>query len=434
MAVICKPLAEYKDIILNTGIRLECDDIPKKPIKRLIRFFKTIEDKRMENKIDYPLYEILLIAFFAILSGADTWTALADFGIVREKWLKKFLPLANGIPSHDTFRRVFALINPEHLQKSTVTFLVDNMKIIKRAFRIPDSGLHQYCVDGKEATGTGRSKNAAKKIHNLHMLHVYDLSDGICLVSKVIDSKTNEIPTVQEVLSTMQLKDTLVSFDALNTQTKTIGIIAEQKGDYIGALKGNQHKFFEEVKLYFSDEKLKEIASRKINYHEECEKAHSCIETRKIYLTTNIDWFADKTNWLKLKGFLCCVRAVENINTGKITTKYHYYITSLKDVKVCADGIRGHWAVENQLHWNLDVNFDEDDNMTVDRNAFQNFSLMNKLALSLLKLVAPIVKKSIRATKKISGWDPDRIMKILCAIDEDTLANALMNVKVNVKR
>jgi len=429
MAVICKPLAEYKDTILNTGIRLETDDIPKKPIKRLVRFFKAIEDKRIEKKIDYPLYEILLIAFFAIFSGADTWTALADFGAVREKWLKKFLPLANGVPSHDTFRRVFALIDPEHLQKATVAFLIDNMKIIKRAFHIPDSGLHQYCVDGKESNGTGRSKDAAKEIRNLHTLHVYDLSDGICLVSKVIDSKTNEIPTAQEVLSAMQLKGALVSFDALNTQTKTISVIAEQKGDYIGALKGNQQKFFEEVRLYFSDEKLKEISSGRTNYHEEREKSHSCVVTRKVYLTTDVSWFADKANWPKLKGFLCYVKTTENVNTGKITIEYRYYITSLTDVKLCADGIRGHWKIENQLHWNLDANFDEDDNMTVDRNAFQNFSLMNKLALSLLKLVAPIVKKSIRATKKISGWDPDRIMKILCALDEDILSNAMMKVK-----
>lgn len=427
--MICRPLAEYKDVILNTGLRLEDDNIPKKPIKRLIRCFKAIEDKRMEKKIDYPLYEILLISFFAIFSGADTWTALADFGVIKEKWLKQFLPLANGIPSHDTFRRVFALINPEHLQKATVTFLIDNMKLIKRAFHIPDSGLHQYCVDGKEANGTGRSQNSAKEIRNLHTLHVYDLSDGICLVSKVIDSKTNEIPTAQEVLSAIQLKGALVSFDALNTQTKTIAVIAGQKGDYVGALKGNQQKFFEEVKLYFSEEKLNEISSKKINYYEKREKAHSCIETRKVYLTTNVGWFSDKANWPKLRGFLCYVKTMENINTGRITTEYRYYITSLRDVELCADCIRGHWSVENQLHWNLDANFDEDDNMTVDRNAFQNFSLMNKLSLSLLKLVAPIVKKSIRATRKISGWDIDKSVKILCALDEDILANAMMNVK-----
>lgn len=373
-----------------------------------------------------------MISFFAIFSGADTWTALADFGVIKEKWLKQFLPLANGIPSHDTFRRVFALINPEHLQKATVTFLIDNMKLIKRAFHIPDSGLHQYCVDGKEANGTGRSQNSAKEIRNLHTLHVYDLSDGsdgICLVSKVIDSKTNEIPTVQEVLSAIQLKGALVSFDALNTQTKTIAVIAGQKGDYVGALKGNQQKFFEEVKLYFSEEKLKEISSKKINYYEKREKAHSCIETRKVYLTTNVGWFSDKANWPKLRGFLCYVKTMENINTGRITTEYRYYITSLRDVELCADCIRGHWSVENQLHWNLDANFDEDDNMTVGRNAFQNFSLMNKLSLSLLKLVAPIVKKSIRATRKISGWDIDKSVKILCALDEDILANAMMNVK-----
>ena len=186
-STIIKPLAVFSEKIKSTELSLLGEDIPKKPIKRLLKLFKTIEDIRLERNTVYPLHEILMIAFFAILSGANTWTDLEEFGKAKKKWLRRFMTLDYGIPSHDTFRRVFALIDPEHLQEATTIFLIDNMKLIKRAFKINEDGLRQYCVDGKEAKGTGRNPGFEKdKIRNLQTLHIYDLSDGICLVSKEI--------------------------------------------------------------------------------------------------------------------------------------------------------------------------------------------------------------------------------------------------------
>jgi len=430
-SAIIKPLALFSDTIKHTEISLISEDIPKKPIKRLISLFKTVEDTRLEGKIFYPLYEILMIAFFAILSGAGTWTDIEDFAKIKAKWLRRFMPLKNGTPSHDTFRRVFALINPEHLQEVTTTFLIDNMKLIRRAFNIKADGLHQYCVDGKEARGTGRDPCCGKgEIRNLQTLHVYDLSNAVCLVSKAIDTKTNEIPTAQEVLRTLQLKNVIVSFDAMNTQRDTISVIVEQKGDYIGALKGNQESLFEEAESYFTSKRLRQIKEKKQTYYETREKAHNCIETRQYYLTRNIDWFYDKEAWKKLRSFICYIKTIENIHTGKVTTEKRYYISSLVDVETCADAIRGHWSIENHLHWHLDVNFNEDANMTTDKNAFQNYSLMNKLALSLTKLASKVLKKSVRRTRNITGWDIDVTVKILCAFDEDILTKALMGTVV----
>lgn len=430
-STIIKPIAVFRDIIKNADISLDYEDIPKKPIKRMLKLFETVDDTRLESNTDYPLHEILMIAFFATLSGAQGWTDYQNFGITKEKWLRRFMTLECGIPSHDTFRRVFALIDPEHLQKATTTFLIENIKIIKRAFKIDIDGLRQYCVDGKEAKGTGRNPGFEKdKIRNLQTLHVYDLSDGICLVSKAIDTKTNEIPTAQEALGAMQLKDVLITFDALHTQRETVAVIVKQKGDYIGALKGNQEGLFEEVGAYFTPKRLQQIRDKKEAYYETKEKAHNCIEKRQYYLTKNTGWFFNKDAWAKLKSFICYIKTSENIRTGKITTEKRYYIASLTYVETCADGIRGHWSVENSLHWQLDANFEEDDNMTVDRNAFHNFSLMNKLALSLTKLASYVLKKSVRSTRKITGWDIDSIVKILCAFDEDILTNALMSVPV----
>lgn len=430
---IIKPIALFKDMLAQIGITFNEENVPKKPIKRLLKLFGTIDDVRLADRISYPLCEILMVAFFAILSGASTWTELEAFGKVKRDWLRKFMALKEGTPSHDTFKRVFSLIDPECLQKATITFLIDNFKLMKRAFNINQKGLTQYCVDGKEANGTGRNPglNEDEK-RNIQTLHVYDLSNAICLVSKVIDTKTNEIPAAQEVLKNMQLKNVVVSFDAMNTQTKTISVIVEQKGDYIGTIKSNHKNFYEEIESYFSSKRLDGIKKRGGKYYETREKARNSIETRQYYLTNSIAWFYNTDEWEKLRSIVCYVKTSENIRTGKKTQERRYYLSSLLDVETCASAIRGHWSVENQLHWHLDVNFLEDDNMTTDRNAFQNFSLMNKLALSITKLASTILKTSVRSSRKIMGWEIDTINKILCTFDEDILTEAL--VKAGIKK
>lgn len=431
MAKICKPLVEYKEIIKTTGIALDDYTPPKKTMKRFVRLLKDVDDVRIEKMTEYPLYEILTIAFLAVLANACTWIEIEDFGISKIKWLKKFLKLQNGIPSHDTFRRVFSLVDPEQLQNATVFFLLKNIEKIKKSLKIEDPSKRLICIDGKEQKGTGRKYGTDSEIRNLQTLHVYDASNGVCLFSKSIDAKTNEIPVAQEILRSMQLKDCIVTFDALNTQKKTIQIIAEKKGDYVGALKANHDTFANEVILYFTDEMLKKIRSNKNNYYETIEKSHSQVETRRYYLTTSINWFEDKDEWKKLKSFICYEKLIYNTITNKESREIRYYISSLKDVELCAEAIRGHWSVENQLHWHLDYNFGEDDNTTTDKNAFNNLSLLNKLCLSLYKLVQPLMNnRSIRSIKKTFSWSTeDSLALILNSFDEDTLSQALNNAK-----
>ena len=427
MAKICKPLVEYKEIIKTTGIALDDYTPPKKTMKRFVRLLKDVDDVRIEKMTEYPLYEILTIAFLAVLANACTWIEIEDFGISKIKWLKKFLKLQNGIPSHDTFRRVFSLVDPEQLQNATVFFLLKNIEKIKKSLKIEDPSKRLICIDGKEQKGTGRKYGTDSEIRNLQTLHVYDASNGVCLFSKSIDAKTNEIPVAQEILRSMQLKDCIVTFDALNTQKKTIQIIAEKKGDYVGALKANHDTFANEVILYFTDEMLKKIRSNKNNYYKTIEKSHSQVETRRYYLTTSINWFEDKDEWKKLKSFICYEKLIYNTITNKESREIRYYISSLKDVELCAEAIRGHWSVENQLHWHLDYNFGEDDNTTTDKNAFNNLSLLNKLCLSLYKLVQPLMKNSsIRGIKKRFSWSTeDCLALILNSFDEDVLVKAL---------
>jgi predicted transposase YbfD/YdcC len=429
LAKIENTILLFKEMVSEFNITLPNEGVPKKPIRKLIRFFQTIEDARAQGMVSYPLHEILMVAFLAVMAGAGTMLDIAMFGSVNEAWLKKNFGIQHGIPSHDTFRRVLSLIHPQQLQKATVAFLLDNIKLLKRAFHIEGGGLRQYCVDGKTARGTGRLKGSEREIKQMHSLHVYDRTDGICLVSQEVGDKTNEIPVAKEMLRLLDLKESVVSFDAMNTQRDTIAVVVGQKGDYVAALKGNQRELYQEVRSFFKPSLIQRIEAGKTNYFEVREKTHSRIEIRKYYLSKNVSWLVQLQDWPGLKALIYYSLHTENINTGKTTDEVYCYISSLTDVELCADVIRGHWAVENQLHWHLDVNFLEDSTEIIDRYAFQNFSLLNKMALSLFKLIAPIQKLSVRSTKRQVGWNIDTLIKAFRILDEDILANAILDVK-----
>ena len=435
MAKLCKPILEYKDIIKSTGITPDDYSPPKKTIQRFLRLFKQISDKRVQGMIDYPISEVILIAFLAILANASLWSEIEAFGNKKEKWLRKFLKLEHGIPSHDTFRRVFALIDPIQMEMATVNFLMENMASLKKSLKIKDTGPRLICVDGKEEKGTGRKYGTDEKVSNLQTLHVFDASAEICLFSRSIDKKTNEIPVAQDILKTLQLKDCIVSFDALHTQKDTIAIIAEQKGDYVGALKGNQGNLSSDAEALFTNEIKAKIKLDRKDYYESSEKSHGQIEVRRFFMLKAKQRFDGKLSWKNLRNFICYEKYTCNIITGKEATEVRYYITSLREVELCAESIRGHWSIENKLHWHLDYSFGEDDNTTMDKNAFNNFSILNKMALSLYKLAQPLMKnRSIRTIRKGFGWGiEDSVSQILNTFDEDVIKNALENAQKSKK-
>jgi len=423
---IMKVIAAFKEIASNLEFNIE--NTPVKPIKRLLRLFNGVEDMRVTARITYPLGELLLIAFLAILAGADTFVSIEVYCKPRAKLLRRFTKFNGLIPSHDTFRRVFSLLDPEALQKVIVAYLLDNVKIMRRSFGIDEDGLRHLCVDGKTANGTGRLIGTDREIPKIHTLHVYDNTNGICLVSKAVGEKTNEIPVAQEILKSMDLRDTIVTFDALNTQKATIAVIVEQKGHYLGGLKGNHPDFLEEVKSYFTSDRVSKIKQSKSNYLSYTENAHNCIERRSYWLSKNVDWLVFLKDWPNLRALIRYEKKSENTVTGKVTSETFYYISSLTDINSCADVIRGHWSVENLLHWHLDATLNEDNCQVVDRKAFQNMSLMRKLALSLFKLASPILKYSVNITRQFAGWATDDFLKILCAFDDDTIKDAMQGV------
>jgi predicted transposase YbfD/YdcC len=423
---------KIREVIKNIQFDAREERVPRVVLKRFISCVEGVSDKRDQDMIDYPLPYVLLLAFLAVLSGADAWTDMEDFSNAYKKKLNGILPQYKGIPvpSHDTFRRVMGLLKPEELQLAVTSFLVSEMEQLKRALGIEDNGIRHLGIDGKEQRGSGRKYDTPEKVANLQTLHCYDISNALCLYSVPISDKTNEIPVAQSLLGKMQLKNCVVTFDAMNTQKETVRIIHEGKGDFVGGLKGNQQTFYKEVVLLFSDEEMRKICKKGKLFRSYTEKAHNRLEKRTYYMTTDIQWFADLALWPGMKSFICYEIETEELVTGNTTVERRYYISSLTDIELCSDAIRGHWGIENQLHWHLDATFSEDDNSTMDKNAFNNLSILNKMALTLLKLIQPAYKRGLRGIRKTFGWDLIQgLVTMLSLLDEEIVAEALTKMK-----
>jgi predicted transposase YbfD/YdcC len=245
---------------------------------------------------------------------------------------------------------------------------------------------------------------------------------------KEIDKKSNEIPAAQAALALLDIKGAVLTCDALNTQKETIRIIAgkEKKGDYVAALKKNHHLFYEEVDAFFDEETMKRIRRAGIGFFSDINKAHSKIERRNYYLSDNVKWFSGRKDWEKLRAFICAETVLTDTSTGETTTERRFFISSVKDVELCAEAIRGHWAVENIFHWHLDASFGDDADMTTDKNAYMNFSLFRRMALALCKLAQPFMKCSIKNIRWGIGLEyKSQLGLILGTLDENHLENAM---------
>ena len=434
MAKIARPILEFADIVKSAGI--ECSDRlspSNKVVKRFLRMAKQVPDARLQGMIEYPLREILLVAFFAVLSGAETWTQMAQFGQAREAWLRSFLKFKNGTPSHDTFRRVFSLISPNILQTLIADFLVDNLNRIKASLGIAPNGARLINIDGKQACGTGKKSGKNGASPNFQTLNVYDASSCICIAAKGIDSKTNEIKAAQAALELVDVRGAIVTCDALNTQKTTMAAIAGKGkgGDYVAALKKNHHTFYEEVEAYFSFEKKKEIRRDGAGFVTSLEKAHSKVERRNFYVTDDVKWFRDRGDWAKLRALICYEKIMHDTQTGVDSVELRYFIASVTDAELCAEAVRGHWAVENALHWHLDASFADDADMTTDKNAYYNFTAMRRMALAICKISQSFMKCSVKSMRWLIGLEHKQVLgKILGTLDDVFLENAVRSANL----
>ena len=313
-------------------------------MEELLEKLTKIRDIRQEWKIKHKIGDIVAIVLFAMLANADEWELIEDFAYANEDFLSKYLELENGIPSHDTIRRVMGIIDPKEMQSIQLAWSEivnsDEGEKIKKILNI----------DGKTIKGSASAKKKA-----LHIVSAYSKEDGICFGQVKVLEKENEIVAIPELLDEISIKDTVVTIDAMGTQTEIAKKITDKKADYVLALKGNHGNLHKDVVDYFDDVEFREKIKKDGNYHRAAEKAHGQMEIREYYQTEDIEWISDAKKWKNLKSVGMVVTTTEK--EGYVTKEIRYFISSLTVmILFFAKAVRGHWAIES-MHWHLDVTF-----------------------------------------------------------------------------
>lgn len=355
-------------------------------MEELLDWMEYIEDVRQARKVRHKLKDILVIVLFATLANADDWVEMEMFAKEYQDYLRKYIALENGIPSHDTLNRVMGLVSPEVLQQLYGKW----QELLNR--NEGEALRKLICIDGK----TMRA-NKRKEGKPCHIVSAWSREDGFCLGQKAVDEKSNEITAIPELLDKIQVKGQIVTIDAMGTQKAIAEKIRRKRADYVLALKGNQNGLYEDVKLYFDDEKAKQDIREKKDYSCTVEKAHGQLEKREYYQTEDIGCLQQKKEW---KGIKSIGMEEKTIRDEKGERKeYRYYISSLAgDIETFRRAVRGHWSIES-MHWHLDVTFHEDANTTLDKQAAQNQNIIRKWSLSILKMIE-LMKPGLSMKKK----------------------------------
>jgi predicted transposase YbfD/YdcC len=366
---------------------------------RIIEHFSSLTDPRILLKTRHKLIDIIVITLCAVLAGADEWTEIAEFGRIKEKWFRTFLELPFGIPSHDTFGRVFSMIRPEEFEKCFLDW-------VRAAFQTIAPQV--IAIDGKTLRHSyDRSSNKAA----IHMVSAWATENRLVLGQVKTEEKSNEITAIPELLRVLALKGCIVTIDAMGCQREIVKQIVEQEADYVISLKGNQGTLHKEVELLLQS--AKENGFKDLS-HDTCETTdgeHGRIEIRRFTTTGEVDWFEDKSKWGKLTSF-GMVESERQIG-DKTTRDTRYYISSLpSDAKTFAQASRGHWGIENGLHWCLDIAFREDESRIRIGHAATNLGIIRHFALNLIKQDKSR-KVGVKASRKRAGWDETYLHRLL---------------------
>ena len=363
------------------------------------KYFEKIEDSRQQGKIQYNMVEVIIMTIIAVVAGAEHWNEIVMYSRAKENWLieKIGLKLENGIPTDDTFQRIFAIIKPKELEKCFLEWV--------KSVHITTKG-EIVSIDGKTLRG---SRNEDKSV--IHMVSAWSNNAQMVLGQLRINEKSNEITAVPELLDLLELNGCIITSDAMSCQKKIVKKIVSKGCDYVICLKGNQETLHEDVKLYF-DHASKEPEFFPLIKTHNITKDHGRIEKRYYYLTTDVDWIENKEEWENLNA-IGMVHSIRIIN-GVKTSENRYFISSVTDVKEFATAVRTHWGIENSLHWCLDMNFNEDKcRMRVD-NSGENFAVIRHIATNLYKTLANS-KLSMKAKR------------FRCSFDEQFLFDVIFN-------
>lgn len=389
-------LMELSEMFDNININL--DELSKDGIQDIITIVKKQNDTRYQPNVKHKIEDIILITLFAVLAKCNEWTEIESFAQKKEKWLKKYLELPNGIPSHDTIQRVISILNPNTLYSDTINYLINKINLITS-----NDTKDILSMDGKTSNGSSRSTGINKDEPTVNTMSVYSNNYGFSLIQDYISEKSNEIPMGPKLLEKLQLEGCVVTADALNTQVDTIKAILKGKADYVLPVKENQLLTYTEIKEYFYDNKLYEEA-KKQNYKKITSKEHNGIITREYCMTDDINWMSKKAKWSGLKSIGLARNTIER--NGKTVVEDRFYIISFSnDIELFSQSVRSEWGVENNLHAPLDIIFKEDNNKTLEKNGARNLGIIRRIALALLKFVQTYYKKSLNIIRTNIAFD-----------------------------
>jgi len=367
-------------------------------IQRLISLCKRLKDpRRVWGNKRHELTDILVVALLAIICGCEEWEEIRDYGRTKIDWLRTFLSLKKGIPSESTFRRVFARIHPEGLEE------------IYRKWVYPYVGTcygKQVCIDGKTSRGVQKRSDAT-----LHMVSLWVREDQITLGQIKTEEKSNEITAIPQLIQSLDIRGSVVTIDAMGCQKEIAKCIWEREADYILAVKENHPTLYQEIKEYFQWALEDSIEKNRLSQYRQNSFEHGQTTKWRVFSTKDTVWFESKGDWKGLTSFVMveCTRVVKD----EIRMQRRYYISSLEaEAEYFHQAIRGHWHIENKLHWMLDVAFHEDHCLIHEGNSPQNLSLLRKMALAMLKLDSSR-KASIARKRKMAGWDNDYALSII---------------------
>jgi len=369
----------------------------EQPIASIIHHFSSITDPRRDRLKKHRLADIFFITLCATICGADNWVAIERFGKAKEDWFTDQLNLEHGIPSHDTLGDVFAAIDTEQFSECFSYWVADLASLAEEDI---------IAIDGKCLR---RSIDKASNKSAIYMVSAWSRQNNLVLGQAKVDDKSNEITAIPTLLTRLDIAGAVITLDAMGCQKKIAQQIVQQQGDYVLSLKGNHGTLHEDVETYFTSSLSPEVSVQTVD------GGHGRIETRSVRVTDEIDWLKNDHAWTGLKSIVA-VTAKRELGES-ISEETRYFISSLNadDPSRLKHAVRAHWAIENNLHWVLDIAFDEDSNRTRKGHSAANLAVTRHIALNLIK-AENTAKVGVKTKRLMAGWDNDYLLKIMGVI------------------